>query len=57
MYNHTSAYHLWQALFLSFKIIVGLARLHFYTFAISYFLLDPVESNGDLHVMVQKVVQ
>ncbi len=37
--------------------LVGLARLLFYTFTISHFLLDPVKSNGDLHVMVQKVVQ
>ncbi len=55
--NHTSAYHLWQAFFSHSGSLVGLARLLSYTFTISHFLLDPVKSNGDLHVMVQKVVQ
>lgn len=57
MNNHTSAYYLWQAFFSHSGSLVGLARLLFYTFAISYFLLDPVKSNEDLHVLIQKVVQ
>lgn len=57
VHNHTSAYHLWQAFFSHSGALAELARLLFYTFAISYFLLDPVKSNEDLHVLIQKVVQ
>jgi len=57
MDNHTSAYHLWQAFFSHSVSLIGLTRLLFYTFTISYLLLDPVESDGDLHVLVQKVIQ